>query len=157
MPAMKKLRIASLLSLLVLFPGASLFSQSGPPKPAPEFDHTAVHVRDLEKSAEFYEKVMGLERIPEPFKDGKHVWYRIGAHDQLHVISGATAAVQQEIGIHFAFRVASLSDFTAHLDNMHVKYGSYDGKERVTLRPDGVKQIYLQDPDGYWIEVNDGK
>jgi lactoylglutathione lyase len=24
-------------------------------------------------------------------------------------------------------------------------------------RVDGIKQIYLQDPDGYWIEVNDDK
>jgi len=27
----------------------------------------------------------------------------------------------------------------------------------VTVLSDGVSQIYLQDPDGYWIEVNDDK
>ncbi|RYF13836.1 MAG: VOC family protein, partial [Flavobacteriales bacterium] len=27
----------------------------------------------------------------------------------------------------------------------------------VTLRPDGIHQLYLQDPDGHWIEVNDAK
>jgi len=27
----------------------------------------------------------------------------------------------------------------------------------VQLRPDGIQQIYFQDPDGYWIEVNDDK
>jgi len=26
-----------------------------------------------------------------------------------------------------------------------------------TARPDGVKQIYRQDTDGYWMEVNDDK
>jgi lactoylglutathione lyase len=146
-----------LLSIAGLLCGTAVVAQSALPKPAPEFDHTAVHVRDLAKSAEFYEKVIGLERIDEPFKDGQHVWFRIGAHEQLHVIGGAKSAAQQEIGVHFAFRVKSLSDFTAHLDNMHVKYGSYDGKEKITNRPDGARQIYLQDPDGYWIEVNDGK
>jgi catechol-2,3-dioxygenase len=25
------------------------------------------------------------------------------------------------------------------------------------VRPDGVKQIYFQDPEGYWIEINDDK
>jgi len=25
------------------------------------------------------------------------------------------------------------------------------------VRPDGVRQIYFQDPDGYWLEVNDSK
>lgn len=154
---MKPIRIALLLPLTVLVSVALFLGQSAPPKPTAEFDHTAVHVRDLEKSAGFYEKVIGLERMPDPFKDGQHVWFRTGPHQQLHVIGGATAASQQEIGVHFAFRVASLADFTANLDRMHVKYGSYDGKEKITLRPDGVKQIYLQDPDGYWIEVNDGK
>lgn len=25
----------------------------------------------------------------------------------------------------------------------------------ITPRPDGFRQIYVQDPDGYWIEIND--
>jgi hypothetical protein len=40
---------------------------------------------------------------------------------------------------------------------MHVNYRSFDGSGKVTDRPDGVHQIYLQDLDGYWIEVNDDK
>jgi len=27
----------------------------------------------------------------------------------------------------------------------------------VTTRPDGVHQIWFQDPDGYWLEINDVK
>jgi lactoylglutathione lyase len=154
---MKKISIALMLSLAGFLPGSLLFSQSGAADKAPEFDHTAVHVRDLQKSAEFYEKVMQLERIPEPFKDGQHIWFRIGVHDQLHVIGGATAVTQQEIAVHFAFRVASLSEFMAHLDRMQVKYRSFQGDDKVSVRPDGVRQVYLQDPDGFWIEVNDGR
>jgi len=116
-----------------------------------------VHVRDLQRSADFYEKTLGLERIPEPFHDGKHLWYRMGEHEQLHVVSGATAATTKEIDVHFAFRVASMAEFTSHMDAMKVKYRSFDGKDKVTLRPDGVHQTYFQDPDGYWIEVNDEK
>ena len=36
-------------------------------KPA-EFDHDAIHVRDLEKSAAFYETILGLKRMSDPFK-----------------------------------------------------------------------------------------
>jgi lactoylglutathione lyase len=155
---MKMIRNAFLLSLVGLLPSCLLFSQSGTPNRSAEFDHATVHVRDLQKSAEFYEKVMGLERIPEPFKDGLHIWFRMGAHEQLHVVGGATAATQHEIDVHVAFRVASLADFMAHLDQMHVKYRNFKGDEKIpTARPDGVKQVYLQDPDGYWIEVNDDK
>src|SRR5262249_25169963 len=134
-----------------------VFSQSGATKKPVEFDHTTVLVRDLQKSAAFYEKVFELERISEPFKDGRHIWFRIGAHEQLHVVGGAADAVQQGIDIHFAFRVTSLTDFMAHLDQMHVQYSNFKGDGKVTLRPDGVRQIYFQDPDGYWIEVNDDK
>jgi lactoylglutathione lyase len=144
------------LSLLVFLPASLLFSQFGSSAKPPEFDHIAIHVRDLAKSAEFYEKVIGLEKIPEPFKDGRHVWFRMGAHNQLHVVGGATEPSQQPIDNHFAFRVASLTDFMARLDQMQVKYRSFKGEGKITSRPDGVRQIYFQDPDGYWIEVNDG-
>jgi lactoylglutathione lyase len=124
-----------------------------------EFDHTTVYVRDLQKSADFYDKVLELERIPEPFHDGRHVWYRIGPHDQFHVVSGATTAADQDINIHLAFRIAAVSDFVARLDHLSVPYRKSirgDGKT-ASIRPDGVHQIYFQDPDGYWIEVNDDK
>jgi lactoylglutathione lyase len=157
MPGMKKLGIFLILSLAGFLSSSLLFSQSSAPNTAPEFNHTTVYVRDLQKSAEFYEKVIGLEKISEPFKDGRHVWFRIGEHSQLHVVSGATGARQEGIDIHFAFRVASVPDFMAHLDRMQVKYRNFKGDGKVTIRPDGVWQIYFQDPDGYWIEVNDDK
>ena len=78
------------VSLVVFLSASPLFSQSGAPNKSPEFDHIAIHVRDLGKSVEFYEKVMGLEKIPEPFKDGRHIWVRMGAHSQLHIVGGAS-------------------------------------------------------------------
>jgi Glyoxalase/Bleomycin resistance protein/Dioxygenase superfamily len=67
---MKKDTIAPLSSVAVLVLGAFGFSQSSTATKPPEFDHAALHVHDLQKSAEFYEKVMGLARTPDPFKDG---------------------------------------------------------------------------------------
>jgi lactoylglutathione lyase len=84
---------------------------------------------------------------------------RIGPHDQLHVVLGATKPVDNDINVHLAFRVASVADFASHLDKAGVKYRkSIRGDGTVaTTRPDGVTQIYFQDPDGYWIEINDDK
>lgn len=153
---MNTTRLACVLSLATLLSSSLLLSQTSVPVKPPEFDHHAIHVRDLAKSVEFYEKVMGLEKIPEPFKDGRHIWFRMGPHNQLHVVGGATEIPPQPIDLHFAFRVASLTGFTARLDKAQVKYRSFNGDGKITTRPDGVHQIYLQDPDGYWIEVNDG-
>ena len=124
--------------LACLLTNTAILAQSGGSVNSAEFDHTTVHVRDLQKTANFYEKVF--------------------AHQQLHVVGDAKeASASRDIEVHFAFRVPSIPDFTTHLDQMQVKYRSFDGSGKVTNRPDGVHQIYLQDPDGYWIEVNDNK
>jgi len=146
-----------LLALACLLPASQLFAQAAPGKSA-EFDHTTVHVRDLQKSAHFYETVFGFERVPHPFKDSNHIWLRVGAHQQLHIVGGGAGnPAASDIEIHFAFRVPSITDFMARLDQLQVKYQNFSGDGKVTVRPDGVRQIYLQDPDGYWIEVNDNK
>ena len=150
-------RLGAMCSLASMLWCTAVFAQSSATKKGVAFDHTTVLVRDLQKSAEFYEKVFGLEKIADPFKDEKHIWLRIGPHEQLHIVGGAKEAVQPDIEVHFAFRVASLTDFMKHLDQLGVKYRAHDGEGKVTLRPDGVHQIYFQDPDGYWIEVNDRK
>ena len=124
----------------------------------PRFSHQTIYVTDLDRAANFYEKVMELKRISEPFHDGKHVWFRISEHGQLHVVSGAKEDVPHDISIHLAFSVPSMAAFTKHLDAMGIKYGNWAQNTKTPqLRPDKVQQIYLQDPDGYWIEVNDDK
>ncbi len=44
-----------------------------------KLNHIAVYVEDLAESRSFYSNIIGLEEIEEPFKDGFHVWYKIGA------------------------------------------------------------------------------
>jgi len=47
-------------------------------------DHVMVTVGDLDVARNFYEGVLGLEEMDCPVKDGRRVWYRIGAQE-LHV------------------------------------------------------------------------
>ncbi len=120
-------------------------------------NHIALYVVDLQKSADFYKNVLLLPELSEPFKDGKHVWLRIGPHSQLHIIQG-NKVQEHDINTHLAFSVKDLSKFMAHLDKLHVHYGSWKSEPgKTTPRPDGVQQIYLQDPDGFWLEVNNDK
>jgi len=145
--------IASIFFLIVAIQTGA-FAQGGPA----QADHVALYVKDLKKSADFYRDVMLLKDIPEPFHDGKHVWLRTGEHSQLHLIQGAAEVYQHDINSHFAYTVPNLAEFTKHLDAMHVKYGNWAQDSKTPqLRPDGIKQVYLQDPDNIWIEVNDDK
>ncbi len=154
---MKKIMIAFLV-MTVSVKISAVCAQSAPEKQVPAFNHTTIYVTDLEKSASFYDHVIGIEKIAEPFNDGKHVWFRIGDHSQLHVVKGATAIIPHDINIHLSFSVKSLSGYMKHLDEAGVKYGNWKGdSKQPQVRPDGVNQIYFQDPDGYWIEINDDK
>ncbi len=153
---MKLNATALLFAFVCIVQSSFLSSQPVPKSRPPEVDHVALHVYDLQRSAAFYEKVMTLERLPEPFKDGRHAWFRIGTNEQLHLIGGAPHDAKRDIDVHFALRVPSLPNMLNHLERMKVKYFSTKHEERaITTRPDGIKQVYVQDPDGFWIEIND--
>ena len=131
------------------------FSQSNN---QPVFNHNAICAKDLKKTADFYRTVLELKEITNPFHDAAHVWFKIGDGLALHVIQGDCPTIVHDISTHMCFSVPSLQTFMKHLDALQVKYGGWDGTpKKVELRPDGVHQIYFQDPDGVWIEVNDAK
>lgn len=99
---------------------------------------------------------MQFPSIPEPFKIGRHSWFQIGAVCQLHLISGAKDLPSFHINHHLAFSTDAFDDFVARLENAGVRYSDAVGNPNVTqVRPDGIRQVFFQDPDGYWLEVND--
>lgn len=123
----------------------------------PVFNHAAICVRDLKKSTDFYRSALKLEEIPNPFNDGIHSWFKIGPTIQLHVIQRDCVPTTNK-NSHLCFSVASLETFMSHLEKRGVSYTNLPGTSQApTTRADGVKQIYLQDPDGYWIEVNNAR
>ncbi len=129
-----------------------------PPAAQPRFNHAAFYVVDLKASADFYRSVVGLQEIPEPFHDGKHAWFEIGPKMALHLISGAPGVLPKEKRTHFCLSVPSVDAFVARLREHKIAYEDLAGtRAAVTRRPDGVNQIYFQDPDGNWIEINDAK
>lgn len=142
--------------LLLSFVAAIAFATTV--KAQTQFNHLALYVVDLNKSTSFYKDVMQLEQIPEPFHDNRHSWFKISEHGQLHIISGAAQTAPHDINVHLSFSVPSVEVFAKHLDALNVKYGNWNlSSKSPQVRADGIKQIYLQDPDGYWIEVNDDK
>lgn len=141
-----------MISLLFVF---ALMKVNGQQKPKAVLNHQALYVTDLKKSAGFYINIIGLEQIEEPFKIGKHVWLKTGAHTSLHLILGAPAKKEYYKNNHICFSVPSLENFTQLLLKNKIEWEDVSGKKGfITKRPDGIKQIWLQDPDGYWIEIN---
>lgn len=121
-----------------------------------QFNHMALSVFDLQKSASFYQDVLQLDTIPEPFKIGKHKWFEIGPGLSLHLVNDASEVTAHRRNTHLCFSVASIEAFIARLEKFGVAYYNVQmEKGKVGTRVDGIRQLYIQDPDGYWIEIND--
>ena len=141
-----------------ILPSKSTADMVEPGSSKPVFNHIALPVTDFEKSARFYREVIGLDTISNPFNDGKHIWFDIGAKSALHIIGGATSKMEHPRDNHICFSVSSVDNYIDKLVSEKISYEDAKGKiNSVTVRPDGVKQIYFKDPDGYWIEINDAK
>jgi lactoylglutathione lyase len=152
----KHFLIYILFAMTFLYAAANASGQTN--KPKARLNHIAIYVYDLQKSTDFYSKIIGLDTIPEPFHDGKHTWFSIGDKSHLHVIQGAAAGLSHEKNNHLCFSIVSVENFISILDKNNIEYENWPGqKKSIQLRPDGVKQIWFKDPNGYWIEINDAK
>jgi len=121
---------------------------------SPVIDHIAITTGNLKKSTEFYTKVLHLKKVDNPFADTVHQWYSLGNNVKLHVIQ-AERNEKQVKGVHLCFSVSSVKEFAKTLDQMNIPYSNWKGDSKEpTYRADGVLQLYFQDPDGYWIEIN---
>lgn len=150
--------LQSILIMALCVSTQNIFSQSREVSDPLSLNHIAVYVHALDRSTHFYENVLGLKKIEEPFKDGRHTWFTLGAAGQLHLIQGADANIKRDKNDHLCFSVRSIEDFIANLDKHKVEYTNWPGTAKApTVRVDGVKQIYFQDPDGHWIEINNDR
>jgi lactoylglutathione lyase len=121
-------------------------------------NHIALYVTNLEKSTEFYRDIVGLDTIPEPFHDGLHTWFGVGPKSHLHLIQAGTQRFEHNKNTHLCFTVQDVPAFARMLEARGIAYEDWPGaRGKITTRVDGVHQVYLRDPDGYWLEINDAR
>ncbi|WP_116124261.1 VOC family protein [Lewinella sp. IMCC34183] len=148
--------------------GITLLALSCSPKIAPfgeangaygaSFDHYAINVTDLDRSAEFYMHTFALDTIYNGTGNDRRVWMSLGEGMALHIIETDRADVTTTKGVHLCMAVNDFAGFVQHLRDENIAFETWTGeKMKSNKRPDGVQQVYVQDPDGYWIEVNDNR
>ena len=119
------------------------------------FNHIALSVKDVNESIEFYKKVLLLTEIKNTASNSKTKWLSISEGKQLHLIPRPNAEIKTNKAVHFALATATLNTFVKHLDELNVEYSDWlDTPNKDYIRKDGIVQIYFQDPNGYWIEIN---
>ena len=126
-------------------------------------DHISIVVQDIEKSEQFYKNILHLKEVPNPWGERgvktpvPGIFFDLGNNVELHIAESKNEIKLHKF-IHFAYTVNDFDSYLLFLNEKGVEYGEFSGKNmKSQTRIDGVRQIYLQDPDGYWIEVNDVK
>ncbi len=113
-----------------------------------DLNHVAVTVSDLAKSIYFYNKQLGLPLLDRPNFDFDGAWLSIGKYQELHLISRDPAVDNKAPrDHHFAIQVKSIEEAELLLNAEGIRH------EEKKKRPDGAWQIFLRDPDGYFIEI----
>ena len=143
-----------LLSVLLLTCG-QVFAQESSIKLT--FDHYAINVRDLDRSVDFYQKHLFVEEIYDGTEQEHIRWFSLGNNQELHIIMVKDLNINVPKGIHLSLTTSDLDKYIAYLKKNNVEYFDWPGASgQVTTRPDKIRQVYIQDPDGYWIEINNG-
>lgn len=114
-------------------------------------NHIALHVRDLGTSIDFYHHLLEFELLKtRPNFDFNGAWLRLGVAQELHLIVGRDYDTNGgSRKTHFALEVDSVNDIASFLATKKI---AMVGPK---LRPDGAVQLFICDPDGYWIEFTE--
>jgi lactoylglutathione lyase len=119
--------------------------------------HVSLYVRDVDASASFYANVLSLQEIPNRVGKSHIRWFTIDGFRTFHLIGGDLEPERpRPFSTHVALATRDFEAALARLEQHGVTYVNLAHQPMdITIRPDGVRQVYFQDPDGHWIEIND--
>jgi catechol 2,3-dioxygenase-like lactoylglutathione lyase family enzyme len=117
------------------------------------YNHVALSVKNIEESARFYREVVGLQplEVPDQLKAIRS-WFRIAPGQELHLLAGRSFPVTNNDPnmAHFSLTIPNADTVEVYLKKIKLPYLRQQ-------RFDGAWQIYITDPDGYFIELNEPK
>jgi len=131
--------------------------------PLSHLEHFLIQTTDIQRTCDWYERVLGMKRGYTPDFKFPVQWMYVGERDVLHVTEGGANVsenrkryVGQESqavsgsGVidHVAFRCEQLKDMLDHLARHKI-----DFKQRM-VSDQGLYQLFLIDPNGVKIELN---
>lgn len=120
------------------------------------FNHIALSVKDANESVEFYQQVFQFKEIKNTASNSETRWLSIGEGKQLHLIPRPNSKIITNKVVHFALSTSEFDSFVTLLNELEIPYSDWRNTPEINyVRKDGIRQVYFQDPNGYWIEVND--
>ena len=131
--------------------------QHAPAVPLSRFDHVTLIVADVDASRDFYQRVLGMRPVPRPAFGFPGAWLELhGSWVHLTLADensgqagwGDRGVIKTSRGHHLAY---TTPDFDAALEAIQAhQVPIASGPQQ---RPDGIRQVYIHDPDQHLIEV----
>jgi len=112
--------------------------------------HIGLLVQDLKSAAQFYEHILGLQRIDRPELAFDGLWYGLENAQQIHLMllpdpyQGCDKPEHGGRDHHVAMQVDDLALITARLDAAGIQY---------SMSKSGRSALFCRDPDGNTIEL----
>lgn len=130
--------------------------------PLTELNHYFVRANDLEKTKDFYVKVLGFEVMPRPNFPFPGYWLGINGKIQVHMgpagipnqehyyLGTPKGAATDHAGVvdHIAFLASNPQEFVARFKKLGMDY-----RPR-SLPESELFQLFIKDPNGLTIELN---
>jgi len=119
-------------------------------------DHIALLVRDLDETARFFTEILRIREVPDPMGGIQIRWFEFGNGQRFHIQAGDIGTTHVEKRTHFALSAPDFDEALAFLREKDVAFSDFKGTPgAVNVRPDGMRAVFVQDPNGYWYEIND--
>jgi len=112
--------------------------------------HIGLIVADLERSAVFYDRILGLKRIERPELGFDGLWFGLGGGQQIHLMLLNNPYAYSEKpphggrDNHVALQTDALDVIRLRLDTARIRY---------TMSKSGRDALFCRDPDGNTIEL----
>jgi len=132
--------------------------------PLSHIEHFLVATDDIEKTGEWYCRVLGMKEGPHPDFGFPVKWLYIGDRDIVHIGPSARNAdanqkkylgrTSQDTGTgtgaldHIAFRATGLKEMMAHLKSQGIAFNERRASGQA------LYQLFMYDPNGIKIELN---
>ncbi|MEL6234197.1 MAG: VOC family protein [Pseudomonadota bacterium] len=120
-------------------------------------DHVNIRTADVTALANWYARVLGLERGPRPEFPFPGAWLYAGARAVVHLVGvpEAPGADPADLKLeHFAFSASGLAAFRARLDAAGVAHDLVAVTGALAAGVVDLVQLNLRDPDGNHIHVD---
>ena len=125
----------------------------------PEFLHTMVRITDPEKSRAFYEALgFRFERDMDIVRDGQleatNYFFSLGDHASVLELTFNHDGRTYDLGTGYGHIAVGVDDLAASLEELK-RQGIEPEREPYSVREGGSLICFVQDPDGYRIELID--